>query len=76
MPTLTSTPIQRAATVAMDTLITIQVVTDQDAAQVQPVLQRALHWFTVVEQACSRFDPNSELRQCWNASVSPTPPNA
>jgi hypothetical protein len=37
----TSTPIHRAATVAMDTVITIQVVADYTEAQVQPALQRA-----------------------------------
>jgi thiamine biosynthesis lipoprotein len=63
MPTFTTTPIHQAATVAMDTVITIQVATDQNEAQFRPALQRALKWFAIVEQACSRFDPNSELRQ-------------
>ena len=47
----------------MDTLVTIDVVTDEDEAHVRAALQRALDWFGTVEQACSRFDPNSELRQ-------------
>jgi thiamine biosynthesis lipoprotein len=64
MPNLLSaTPMHLAATIAMDTVISIVVVSDRDAAQVQAALRRALNWFAVVEQACSRFDPNSELRQ-------------
>ena len=63
MTTNTTMPVLQASTIAMDTVVTIQVVTDQDAANVQPTLQRALRWFVTVEQACSRLDPNSELRQ-------------
>jgi thiamine biosynthesis lipoprotein len=63
MSSMTSNPIYQAATIAMDTVVTIQVVTDHEEATVRPALQRALKWFARVEQACSRFDPNSELRQ-------------
>jgi thiamine biosynthesis lipoprotein len=62
MPSTTSR-VHQVATIAMDTVVTIQVVTDQDEAKVRPALQRALKWFATIEQACSRFDPNSELRQ-------------
>lgn len=60
--TSTTTPVHQAASIAMDTLVSIQVVTDHDDASVRPALDRALKWFTTVEQVCSRFDPNSELR--------------
>ncbi len=63
MPSTTTLPVHEAATIAMDTVVKIQVVTDQDEAKVRYALQRALTWFATVEQACSRFDPNSELRQ-------------
>ena len=59
----TNVPVYQAATIAMDTVVSLQVVTPEDESRVRPALQRALDWFTAVERACSRFDPNSELRQ-------------
>jgi FAD:protein FMN transferase len=53
----------QASTIAMDTVVSIQVVGEVDENVVRPALQRALDWFGAVERACSRFDPNSELRQ-------------
>ena len=53
----------QASTIAMDTVISIQVVNEAEESVVRPALQRALDWFATVERACSRFDPNSELRQ-------------
>ena len=53
----------QASTIAMDTVISIQVACVADEAVVRAALQRALDWFATVERACSRFDPNSELRQ-------------
>lgn len=92
----------RSTTIAMDTLVTVEIVTapaaDQKPAaivptppgvqvpatlltappgdevpaavvsappddQAQVAIARALGWFSVVERACSRFDPASELRQ-------------
>jgi FAD:protein FMN transferase len=53
----------QASTIAMDTVISIQVADVADVGVVRPALQRALDWFATVERACSRFDPNSELRQ-------------
>jgi thiamine biosynthesis lipoprotein len=38
---------------------------------VHPAMQRALDWFGVVEQICSRFDPNSELRHLCEQSGAP-----
>jgi thiamine biosynthesis lipoprotein len=63
MPSTTTLPVRQAAGIAMDTVVSIQVVTDRDEASVRPALQRALRWFATVEHTCSRFDPNSELRQ-------------
>ena len=53
----------QASTIAMDTVISIQVACVANEGVVRPALQRALDWFATVERACSRFDPNSELRQ-------------
>ena len=63
MPSTTTLPVRQAAGIAMDAVVSIQVVTDRDEASVRPALQRALRWFATVEHTCSRFDPNSELRQ-------------
>jgi thiamine biosynthesis lipoprotein len=63
----------QASTIAMDTVVSIQVVNQPDDAVVRPALQRALDWFAVVEQACSRFDPNSELRQLIARPGQPVP---
>jgi thiamine biosynthesis lipoprotein len=45
----------------MDTLVTLVVETAAPAGTAQAALGRAAAWFPVVEQACSRFDPASEL---------------
>jgi FAD:protein FMN transferase len=58
----TDTRTVQASTIAMDTVISIQVAC-ADEGGVRPALQRALDWFAGVERACSRFDANSELRQ-------------
>ncbi len=50
-----------ATTVAMDTVVTLVVETAAPARTAQAALQRAEQWFALVEQACSRFDPDSEL---------------
>jgi thiamine biosynthesis lipoprotein len=57
------TPTFQAAGIAMDTVVSIHVAPVAEEAVVRPALWRALDWFAVVERACSRFDPNSELRQ-------------
>ena len=49
------------ADVAMDTLVTLRVDTAQPAEAARAALDRAFHWFPVVEAACSRFDDRSEL---------------
>lgn len=49
---------------AMDTRITIDVVTSRkDAAQVGQIIDDAMMAFYEVERACSRFDASSELMQ-------------
>lgn len=45
----------------MDTAVTLLVETDAPAALAEAALRRAERWFALVEQACSRFDPESEL---------------
>jgi thiamine biosynthesis lipoprotein len=47
----------------MDTVVTIEVSTTQPEEHVRSAMQRALHWFDLVERTCSRFDPHSELRE-------------
>jgi thiamine biosynthesis lipoprotein len=56
-------PSHRRVAIAMDTLVTLEVVSSQPAALVESALQRALAWFGCVERACSRFDEQSEVRQ-------------
>jgi FAD:protein FMN transferase len=51
------------ATVAMDTLVHVNIVSERPRHQVEPHVDRALRWFGAVEQVCSRFDPSSEVMQ-------------
>jgi thiamine biosynthesis lipoprotein len=49
----------------MDTVIEIKVVTSLSLSEVEPVIAQAFDAFRNVEQACSRFTPDSELmRAC------------
>lgn len=45
----------------MDTLVTVQAVPARPGEEVDAALRAALAWFTTVERACSRFNPESEL---------------
>ena len=56
-------PSARAVATAMDTVISVEVVGERPDGAARPAIQRALRWFEAVERACSRFDPESELRQ-------------
>src|SRR5712691_5442362 len=47
----------------MDTLVNMQVVSDQPREVVEVAVQRALAWFATVERICTRFDPTSEVMQ-------------
>jgi len=47
----------------MDTVVSVEVVTAQPGRVVRSAIERALGWFGEVERRCSRFDPQSELRQ-------------
>ncbi|HSU80388.1 MAG TPA: FAD:protein FMN transferase, partial [Candidatus Angelobacter sp.] len=47
----------------MDTLVTIKVITMQEEGIVNEKIDQAYEAFRGVEAHCSRFDPNSELRQ-------------
>jgi len=49
--------------VSMDTLVNVQVVSDQPRDVVELAVQRALAWFATVERICTRFDPTSEVMQ-------------
>ena len=59
--------------VAMGTMVSIEVVADLPAAVVRPALERALDWFSLVEKACSRFDAGSELQQLCAHVGTPVP---
>jgi len=63
-------PAAVAAAVAMDTLVSIEVV---GAAAAGPAVARALGWFGRVEDVCSRFDPGSELRRLCARVGEPVP---
>ncbi|HEY0581249.1 MAG TPA: FAD:protein FMN transferase [Chloroflexota bacterium] len=51
------------AIVAMDTWVSIQVVSDQPRAAIESHVDRALAWFDSVERTCTRFDASSEVMQ-------------
>ncbi|HEY1298293.1 MAG TPA: FAD:protein FMN transferase [Chloroflexota bacterium] len=54
---------QAFTALAMDTGITIHIVTSQPRQEVEPHVQRALAWFETVEHICTRFDRSSEVMQ-------------
>ena len=54
---------QAFTSVAMDTGISIQVVTSRPRDLVEGDVQRALAWFETVERICTRFDRSSEVMQ-------------
>lgn len=57
--------IVRKSKLMMDTVIEIKVVTSLAMSEVEPVIEQAFDAFRNVEQACSRFTPDSELmRAC------------
>ena len=56
---MTAVPVRTE--VLMGTLVTIQVV--EDSASGHAAIDRAFGWFREIERRCTRFDPESELRQ-------------
>ncbi|MBL0385258.1 FAD:protein FMN transferase [Tumebacillus sp. ITR2] len=66
------TKLTRAA-LHMDTLVTIQLVSAEPTDLLHRQLDRAFTAFTAVEQVCSRFSPESELRQLCQKIGAPTP---
>jgi thiamine biosynthesis lipoprotein len=67
-----SLSVHRSIAVSMDTLVSIEVVSAEEAT-VATATQRALSWFAVVEQACSRFDAASEVRRLIGSVGKPVP---
>jgi thiamine biosynthesis lipoprotein len=55
----------------MDTVISIEVVGERPDGPARAAIRRALRWFEEVERACSRFDPESELRQLTGRAGEP-----
>jgi thiamine biosynthesis lipoprotein len=47
--------------IAMDTLVSVEVPAHATDRRTPELVDRALAWFLFVEATCSRFDPNSEL---------------
>src|SRR5437867_1572773 len=65
--------VHRSIALAMDTAVSVEVVSEAPADQLGSAMQRALAWFGAVEAACSRFDPGSELRQLLRHVGRPVP---
>jgi thiamine biosynthesis lipoprotein len=57
----------------MDTVVDIQVVTDKANNEVEEQINRAFEAFQKVERACSRFSPDSELKQACQQIETPVP---
>jgi thiamine biosynthesis lipoprotein len=55
----------------MDTLITATVISRPGAGAAAAELRRALCWFALVEYACSRFEPGSEVTRLASSSGAP-----
>jgi FAD:protein FMN transferase len=53
----------RRSAVFMDTLVTVQAMSDQPEAQFDARADAAFGWFWEIERVCSRFDQESELSQ-------------
>ncbi len=71
-----ATQTYRRSAIFMDTLVSVQAISDQPEALFDERAVSAFGWFQHVEQICSRFDPESELsRLCARTgepvSVSP-----
>ncbi|WP_040950255.1 FAD:protein FMN transferase [Gorillibacterium massiliense] len=49
--------------IAMDTVVNLKVVSNDSAEAVNESIERAIAAFRLVEETCSRFDGNSELRK-------------
>ena len=60
---ITSRLVHEFASVSMDTLVHLQIVSPAAREAIQPHAQRALAWFDTVERICTRFDPTSEVMQ-------------
>jgi len=57
----------------MDTVVEIQVDTEQSSEETGAAFERAFAAFHKVERACSRFDPDSELRKACRQIQIPVP---
>lgn len=57
----------------MDTVVDIQVVTDKSKDEAEAQINRAFEAFQKIEQACSRFSPDSELMKACQQIEIPVP---
>jgi len=53
----------KITSVAMGTMVSIEVVSKGPEPEIRAAVERALGWFRTVEKTCSRFDAESELQQ-------------
>lgn len=65
--------IYSASIICMDTLVTIKIVTSYSERTVEEGMERVWGAFRHVEAVCSRFDPQSELRQLCRQIGTPVP---
>lgn len=63
----------RKAKLFMDTVVGIEVVTDQAANTAEAAIERAFEAFRKVEDACSRFRSDSELMRACRQIAVPVP---
>jgi thiamine biosynthesis lipoprotein len=56
-----SRTVHSASIVVMDTIVTVQAISELPPGEVDQALRQALGWFHEVERVCSRFDPDSEV---------------
>lgn len=61
----------RKARLYMDTVVDIQVVDKNHSDEAEAKIDRAFEAFRKVEQACSRFDPDSELMKACRSIQKP-----
>jgi FAD:protein FMN transferase len=61
------------ATVTMDTLAQVTIISERSREDLEPLVQRAFAWFETVERICSRFDPTSEVMKLSRRIGKPVP---
>src|SRR5262245_2895885 len=68
---ISSGQLHRVDTVAMDTWIGVQVVSDAQPDRVHGAIRGALRWFEAAERTASRFEPDSEVMRLAHTTGRP-----